>query len=162
MGGLVTIAVLVTFLSFFCISMFSPHLFYLKDTIITSSQKIDLTQPHSSELLFADGKKRFDLLFYMNNKTYDNDDNPYGKFVFHQYTNMKGPDDIHGKTPGFNDIEVPIEVCQANKYDWRNAEIKYYCPSFNENHWLKGAFTADQYSSMRLALHLCDDSEEAR
>ena len=47
----------------------------------------------------------------MNDPTYDNDDNPYGRFVFHMYTNMDGPDDIEGTRSGFNDYEVPIKPC---------------------------------------------------
>ena len=43
------------------------------------------------------------MLFYMNDKNFDNDDNPYGKFIVHQYTNMDGPDDIYGKRKNFND-----------------------------------------------------------
>ena len=45
----------------------------------------------------------------MNDPTFDNDDNPYGKFVFHMYTNMDGPQDTVGQTKGFNDWEVPIK-----------------------------------------------------
>jgi hypothetical protein len=42
------------------------------------------------------GVKKFDIKFYMNDKNYDNEDNKYGKFIYHVYTNMDGPDDIEG------------------------------------------------------------------
>lgn len=102
------------------------------------------------------------MLFYINNKTFDNDDNPYGKFIFHQYTNMDGPEDIYGKRKGFNDIEIPLSKCQSGDFDWRSNEINYYCPDFSEKHFLKGGFEADKYSWMRLIVHICDNSTEAQ
>ena len=33
---------------------------------------------------------------------------------------------------------------------------------FNESHFIHGGFSADKYSWLRLAVHLCDDREEAR
>ena len=32
---------------------------------------------------------KLDFKLMLNNENFDNDDNPYGKFVFHMYTNMK-------------------------------------------------------------------------
>lgn len=102
------------------------------------------------------------MLFYMNDKDFDNDDNPYGKFVFHQYTNMEGPEDIYDNRKGFNDNEIPLQLCDSGEFDWRSKEIKYYCPKFDESHFLHGGFSADKYSWLRLIIHVCDDSEEAR
>jgi hypothetical protein len=48
----------------------------------------------------------------MNDITYDNDDNPYGKFIMHQYTNMKNKSDVSGDASGFNDIEIPLGNCE--------------------------------------------------
>lgn len=48
-------------------------------------------------MLYENGEQRFKMMFYMNDQTFDNDDNPYGKFIFHMYTNMDGPDDVNGK-----------------------------------------------------------------
>jgi hypothetical protein len=45
--------------------------------------------------------------------------------------------------------------------DWRSKEIKYYCPKFDETHFLHGGFSASKYSWMRLSIHVCDDREEA-
>ena len=110
-GGIITITVSLTFFYVFVNSMLRPDLFYLRDTVSTSSQKYDFMKPHPSEPLFANGEKRFNMLFYINDKTFDNDDNPYGRFVFHQYTNMADADDIYGKTKNFNDFEIPISIC---------------------------------------------------
>lgn len=101
------------------------------------------------------------MLFYMNNASFDNDDNPYGKFVLHMYTNMDGPEDIDGETSGFKDFEVPIKSCNTKDQDWTLDSIKYYCSDFNENHFLRGGFIADKYSRMRLAVHICDNSTSA-
>ena len=101
------------------------------------------------------------MKFYMVDPTFDNDDNPYGKFVFHMYTNMHGPHDVNGTETGFNDIEVPIKTCNSKSYDWSVEEIRYYCTDFNDNHFLRGGFTGDKYSWMRLILHICDNSTEA-
>jgi hypothetical protein len=38
---------------------------------------------------------------YVNDKTFDNDDNPYGKFIMHQFTNMQDKYDVNGKIKGF-------------------------------------------------------------
>lgn len=153
----------IGFFSFFLNSMTRSDLFYLKDNISTSSRIFDLMKPHDSELMVDEnGEKRFDMIFYINNKDFDNDDNPYGKFIFHQYTNMEGPDDITGKTENFNDVEIPIEECEAQEADWRNKKIKYYCPKFNESHYLHGGWIADKYSYLKLILHICDNSGYAR
>ena len=32
-----------------------------------------------------------DFEIYVNDATFDNDDNPYGKIMFHNYINMDGP-----------------------------------------------------------------------
>ena len=98
----------------------------------------------------------------MNDATFDNDDNKYGKFVLHQYTNMNGPDDVYGKTPNFNDIEIPIEYCGAANLYWVQEKPKYYCSKFDESHFLHGGFTGDQWSIVRLIVHFCDNSEEAK
>ena len=159
-GGIVTILVSVGFFAYFLSSMLSPHLFYLKDTISTSSLKIDYNK-QTSEMMYENGEQRFKMMFYMVDPTFDNDDNPYGKFVFHMYTNMDGPDDVNGTETGFNDIEVPIKNCNSKSYDWSVEEIRYYCTDFNDNHFLRGGFTGDKYSWMRLILHICDNSTEA-
>jgi len=51
--------------------------------------------------MFKDNESRFSFTVYVNNETYDNDDNPYGKFVAHQYTNMENMNDTAGSRTGF-------------------------------------------------------------
>lgn len=100
----------------------------------------------------------------MNDNDFDNDDNKYGKFVYHMYTNMDGPDDILGKRSNFNDIEVPLEICNsdAQNADWRTGGIKYYCPKYDSSTFLHGGFTASKYNWHRLTIHVCDNSEKAK
>ena len=64
----------------------------------------------------------------MNDKTYDNDDNPYGKFIMHMYTNMENINDTRGKRTGFQDIEIPLALCTGKDQDWKPSGIKNYCP----------------------------------
>jgi hypothetical protein len=47
----------------------------------------------------------------MSDSTFDNDDNPYGNFVLHLYSNMKNQNDTEGKEIGFIDHEIPIGIC---------------------------------------------------
>lgn len=143
--------------------MIRSDLFYLKDTISTQIQRFDFSQPHDSDLLIDEnGNKKFDILFYMNDLDYDNDDNKYGKFVYHMYTNMEGPDDITGKRSNFNDFSIPLENCNAGDLDWRSGGIKYYCPKYDENSFIHGGFSAEKYNWHRLIIHICDDSEGAK
>jgi hypothetical protein len=51
---------------------------------------------------------------YVMDPTFDNDDNPYGKFILHMYTNMNDINDIQGEKPlGYNDIHIPLESCEG-------------------------------------------------
>jgi hypothetical protein len=61
--------------------------------------------------MFSDGEKKIDFIVYVKNNTFDNDDNPYGKFIFHQYTNMENQNDTKGQITGFMDIEIPLKDC---------------------------------------------------
>jgi hypothetical protein len=94
----------------------------------------------------------------MNDATFDNDDNPYGKFILHQYTNMNDINDTGGNSLGLYDREIPLIECAGGAEDWRNGIPKYYCPDFDESHILHGSFYADKYSWLRLAIHVCDPS----
>ena len=90
-GGFITIIVSVSFFSFFMQSMIGYDQFYKKDTVSTTSQRFDISRPLPAEPLYDPVTKsnRFDMMFYMNNDTFNNFDNQYGFFVFHMYTNMK-------------------------------------------------------------------------
>lgn len=61
-----------------------------------------------------ENKKMIDFKVYVNNPKFDNDDNPYGQFRLHQYTNMKNLTDTDEKKApdGFWDINVPIPLCK--------------------------------------------------
>ena len=116
---------------------------------------------------------KLDMIILVNNETYDNDDNPYGKFVLHMYTNMKdikdrSTDDIDedGNASetlyGFEDREIPLIICPTQiNTSWRKSNIKQYCPSYVNNDFLYGNFYTKRFAWMRLALHFCDDSPEA-
>ena len=162
-GGVITITVVLGFFSVFLNSMLRHDLFYLKDNISTQVKRFDYAKPHDSDVLIdEDGNKKFDFLFYMNDPSYDNDDNKFGKFIYHMYTNMEGPEDINGTRPNFNDIEIPLERCGSGDLDWRSSSLKFYCPKYDSNHFLHGGFSAPKYNWHRLILHLCDNSDEAK
>lgn len=103
----------------------------------------------------------FSFTAYVNNSEFDNDDNPYGVLKMHQYTNMRDRFDTRGKRPGLIDIEIPMVPCPTEDLFFRNKNLKYYCPGFNESHWLHGGFSASMWSTMRLVLHSCDNSTAA-
>ena len=117
-------------------------------------------------------KKKLDFRVQLFSPTFDNDDNPYGKFVFHMYTNMKDlndtakvDEDEHAQLlHTFEDRVIPIKPCgEELNVAWRESSIKQYCPVYNETkHFLYGNFYTQKYSWMRLAMHFCDSSEEAR
>ena len=112
-GGFITVLVSVSFFSFFMQSMIRYDEFYKKDTVSTTSQRFDHTKPQPAEILFdiETNSNRFDMMFYVNNDTFNNFDNPYGFFKFHMYTNMEDQFDTEGKLPGHNDIEIPVAPC---------------------------------------------------
>ena len=73
------------------------------------------------------GDVKLNFMLMVNNKDYDNDDNPYGKFVLHQYTNMQNLND----TPqnlisderqntqsqnAFEDRVIPLKSCNHPIY----------------------------------------------
>lgn len=100
---------------------------------------------------------------YVNDATYDNDDNPYGKLIFHQFTNMENVNDTRGSIKGFKDMEIPLQECAGKKMEWRKGGIKYYCPDYQPDiHFLHGGFYGEKFSWQRIALHLCNDSVEAK
>ena len=79
---------------------------------------------------------------------------------------MLDMNDTRGKAIGYNDITIPIGPCNAgfgfDTDSWFTGGNRLYCPKFNESHYIHGGFNSDKYSWLRLAIHLCDDSEEAK
>ena len=75
---------------------------------------------------------------------------------------MKDMNDTRGKTSGYNDFTIPIEVCTDETKTWYTGANRLYCPKFNETHFIHGSMVAEKYSWIRLGLHLCDDREDAK
>ena len=86
--------------------------------------------------MIEDNVVKLDFTFYVNNASYDNDDNPYGKLAFHMYTNMK---DISDRTSADKDLEwefedriIPVKECDTDYNDfWSSNTIKQYCPDYD-------------------------------
>ena len=83
LGGLITLTVSIFFFIFFSRSMLRPNLFYLKDTVSTTSIIWGFQNPQPAEALAKGNETRFSFTLYVNNDTFDNDDNPYGTFIMH-------------------------------------------------------------------------------
>ena len=93
-----------------------------KDIVFTSSDISPFTEPNKGiNLNETTHGNHLNFLTYINNPNFDNEDNPYGKFRLHIYTNMDNLTDtsIDGKAPPFKDVEVPVGVCQKGReVDW--------------------------------------------
>ena len=54
----------------------------------------------------------------LNNKDFDNEDNPYGQFMFHMYTNMRdfqdNSQDIDIDGYEFDDRIIPLIICPSH------------------------------------------------
>ena len=117
-------------------------------------------------MLNDSGNLKFDFKLMVNDEKFDNDDNPYGKFIFHLYTNMDNLTDteqnatVAGKDLSeFNDLTIPlIECSQDLDVIWRNNQIKQYCPNYGDWAFIYGTFYTTRFARLRLALHFCDDA----
>ena len=72
---------------------------------------------------------KIDFAVMLNNKEFDNDDNPYGSFVFHMYTNMDNLTDNSQEEVvdgyAFEDRIIPLVICPDHQdLVWRSSEIK--------------------------------------
>ena len=63
-----------------------------------------LDDPGDGINLNESGQVNLDFLLNVNDKNFDNDDNPYGSFVYHMYTNMEH----------INDTDVAIPEDEGN------------------------------------------------
>ena len=52
------------------------------------SKRFGFDTPQPAEPCHDGTDKRMDFKVYLDDANYDNEDNPYGKLIFHQYTNM--------------------------------------------------------------------------
>ena len=88
----------------------------------------------------------------VNNPDYDNDDNPYGHFIFHQFTNLKNLNESttitkknvttgSGSSSEFDDRFIPLIPCpESIDAAWRPSNQKQYCPDFGDNSFFYGNF----------------------
>lgn len=95
-GGVVTISFTIGISVFFLQSMLASDKFYQKDTISTFIKISGWDDPPPSQMCHNGTDSQMSFELYVNDPDYDNDDNPYGKFIFHQFTNMKDPNDTRG------------------------------------------------------------------
>lgn len=161
-GGIISICVGIGFSTYFLYSMLSSDQFYLKDTISTYAKRHGFDEPQPGELCHNGTDPRMSFEMYVNDATYDNDDNPYGKLIFHQFSNMENVNDTRGNVKGFIDMEIPLIECKGKKMEWRKGGVKYYCPDYQPDiHFLHGGFYGEKFSWQRIGLHLCDNSTEA-
>ena len=58
-------------------------------------------------------------------------------------------------------MEIPLKICDGKELDWRGTP-NYYCPDFDNSHFIHGGFYSDKFSWMRMALHICDSRPEAK
>ena len=115
-GGLVTILVYPCLIAlfFYCVVIFE---YSNNDVIFTSSQIYPYSNPNQGIQLNNEDGLLLDFKVYINSPDYDNDDNPYGKFRLHIFTNMDNYTDtstdksLGDKLSTFRDIEVPLELC---------------------------------------------------
>lgn len=119
-----------------------------------------------NKTLDENGDPMLNFRFYINDNTYDNDDNPYATVRLHIYTNMDNASDTEPrpdeKLYEFYDHEVPLVPCPKNKgSDWSDAGLIRYCPVWNKDHFMYGTFFSNRYSWQRIVVHFCDDSPEA-
>lgn len=71
--------------------MASTENYYLKDSVTTTIEKFGYETPQPAVSMFdtVKQKNRINFNLYVTDPTFDNDDNPYGEFKLHMYTNMK-------------------------------------------------------------------------
>lgn len=176
-----------TFLGCFCTLLVYPFLMFLafhmifiydkssQDQIYQSSEINNNSRPNEGILLNQGGDIKLDFVLMVNNEGFDNDDNPYGEFVFHVFTNMDNLSDTSANITAdettndgaslyqFEDRFIPLAVCHDPIHtSWRKSNVKQYCPDYGANDFLYGNYYSAKFSWLRLALHFCDDSAEAR
>ena len=131
-GGFISLSVGIVLSSYFVYSIMNSSKFYLKDTVSTVAKRHGFDDPQPGELCHDGQEARMSFEIFINDATYDNDDNPYGKLIFHQFTNMENVTDTDKsvKIKGFIDYEIPLKECEGKKMEWRKGGIKYYCPDY--------------------------------
>ena len=138
-----------------------------QDRIYLSSEINNNSAPNEGIQMKVDGDVKLDFVLMVNNVDFDNDDNPYGKFVYHMYSNMDNLQDTSTSIESnedesiykFEDRFIPLIICPSqSNTSWRKSDVKQYCPDYSDHHFLYGNFYTKRFSWLRLALHFCDDT----
>ena len=135
-----------------------------KDIIIKSSVIYPFTDPADAIYLNRTGDPHLNFKLYVNDVSYDNDDNPYGQLLYHMYTNMENINDTDKKSSpeGYQDKIVPLVQCNVEtEFDWSDGVVREYCPQFTDTDFFYGNWYSKRFAWSRLALHFCDDSPGA-
>ena len=66
-----------------------------QDIIYSASEISPYTAPNEGINLNISGDIKLNFIAMVNNENFDNDDNPFGNFVLHMYTNMENLDDTN-------------------------------------------------------------------
>ena len=77
------------FLAFLVIHMIFVFDRTSQDRIYISKEIKNRSAPSEGSLMNISGDVKLDFKLMVNNNEFDNDDNPYGMFLFHMFTNMQ-------------------------------------------------------------------------
>ena len=93
LGALCTVAIytFITIMSFYTLFLFDKS---SQDLIYTSNLINTYDNPNPGIKLNQTGQSFLNFDVYINNGSFENEDNPYGQFLLHTYTNMDNIKDI--------------------------------------------------------------------
>ena len=102
--------ILLTFHMIFIYDKSTQDIIYMASNINNNSL------PNEGIYLNQSGHNQLGIVLMINNPTFDNDDNPYGKFIYHMYSNMKNLTDTSTRKEdisidGFEDRFIPLIIC---------------------------------------------------
>jgi hypothetical protein len=128
------------------------------DVVISSSVIQPFTAPSSAIFLnkSTDEFPNVNFKLFVSDNDYDNDDNPYGTWVYHMYTNMKDENDTSKdvEVDGYLDKKIPLVPCIIEtEFDWSSGSVINYCPNFSEDDFFYGNWYSKRFAWSRLALH---------
>lgn len=136
-----------------------------QDMIFSFQEIIPFSDPADGIYLNRSRDTKFSFKLFVNDAGFDNEDNPYGKWIYHMYTNMKDINDTDKDVGdiGYNDRHIPLVDCShGTEFDgWTSTGVKNYCPSFSDDDFLYGNWYSKRFAWSRLAFHFCDNSTEA-
>jgi hypothetical protein len=96
----------------------------------------------------------------MIDKTFDNDDNPYLKFKYSMDTKLQ-LEDSNDHQNGNEHIDIPMVKCDmkdlmSNYIKDKYYEGQFYCPDFDETHFLFSNIFQENYSYFKLQVEYCN------